>query len=145
MISWGIPWEVSQLLMLTTGDTNLSPTYILFIYEGSILQQILVTPSLPFTIPHAILTATTTKAPRGDPAFINFIMNPTPPPPNATPQQRRQHALDTSRRMTEFGYDPEWLKVEKNRQLVESKLEFQIKGRPASIISAQAQAVSVTP
>ncbi|KAF8320202.1 uncharacterized protein EI90DRAFT_3080955 [Cantharellus anzutake] len=50
---------------------------------GVILQQILIlastTPSaVPFRIHHALLAATTTKIPRGDPEFIEYLAKPPP-------------------------------------------------------------------
>lgn len=99
------------------------------------MQQILVTPSLPFTVPHAILAATTTKAPHGDPEFIDLMLNPRAKPAGpVTAEQRRQQALDYSRRFTELGYDPEWLSVPGNKELLEAKLPNQIVGRPGPVV-----------
>lgn len=99
------------------------------------MQQILVTPSLPFSVPHAILAATTTKAPHGDPEFLDLMRNPPPKPAGpVTPEQRKQQAIIYSRQFTEMGYDREWLSVPKNRDLIESKLPNQIVGRPGPVI-----------
>jgi hypothetical protein len=95
-----------------------------------------VTPSLPFSIGHAILAATTTKAPNADPEFVRLV-TPSPPQPDGsiiTPEQRKQQALAIAQKMTEMGYDPEWLSVPKNRAIVEAKLPDMIVGRPAAVI-----------
>lgn len=94
-----------------------------------------MTPSLPFSIGHAILAATTTKAPHADPEFIELI---TPRSPQLegqlSPQQRKQHALAIARKMTEMGYDEEWLSNPKNRAIVEAKIPDMIVDRPAAVI-----------
>jgi len=111
-----------------------------FSMGGSILQQILVTPSLPFSIGHAILAATTTKAPDANPEFLQLIMPSSPQPDGSiiTPEQRKQQALVIARKVTEMGYDPEWLSVPKNRAIVEAKLPDMIVDRPAAVIAQQA-------
>jgi len=95
-----------------------------------------VTPSLPFSIGHAILAATTTKAPPADPEFVQLVIPSSPQPDDSiiTPEQRKQHALAIARKMTEMGYDPEWLSVPKNRAIVEAKLPDMIVDRPAAVI-----------
>ena len=95
-----------------------------------------MTPSLPFSIDHAILAATTTKAPDADPEFVQLVMSSSPQPDDSiiTPEQREQQALAIARKMTEMGYDPDWLSVRKNRAIVEAKLPDMIVGRPAAVI-----------
>ncbi|KAF8315211.1 alpha/beta-hydrolase [Clavulina sp. PMI_390] len=112
---------------------------------GFILQQILITPSLPFSVPHAILTATATKPPRGDPAFV--AMMTSPPPANLSTMSRdERHAynLDVARKTKEFGYDEAWLKVPKNQALLERLMPQLIVRRPSGVIAAQALAVRST-
>lgn len=102
---------------------------------GSVLQQILVTPALPFYIGHAILAATTTKAPHSDPVFLQLLMpRPSKSGASLTQQQLKLRALAFARQMTELGYDEEWLSDPMNRAIVEAKIPDMIVGRPAVVI-----------
>jgi hypothetical protein len=94
----------------------------------------LVAPSLSFSIDHAILAATTTKAPHADPEFLQLVSGPSKSGGPVTPQQQKLRALAFARHMTELGYDKEWLSDPKNRAIVEGKIPDMIVGRPAVVI-----------
>lgn len=117
------------LLPSCYADARLGP-------PGFILQQILITPNLPFTVEHAILAATATKPPHADPEFIELSLGGLSRPPGnkLTPEERKQRAISIARQMTELGYDKEWLKVPENQALVEKKIPEAMVARPSLII-----------
>lgn len=136
---WVSPWGAS---------VSFSPPPIYFVLlpscyadaciglSGFILQQILITPNLPFTVEHAILAATATKPPHADPEFIELSLGGLSRPPSnkLTPEERKQRAISIARQMTELGYDKEWLKVPENQALVEKKIPEAMVARPSLII-----------
>lgn len=104
--------------------------------SGSILQQMLLTPNLPFSIPHAILAATTASRPKSDPEFTKLTLSGRPPKGQGpiTPERRQERALAIARRMIELNYDEEWLVAPKNKALVEAKILGAIVARPSIVI-----------
>ncbi|KAF8310432.1 Alpha/Beta hydrolase protein [Cantharellus anzutake] len=112
---------------------------------GVILQQILIlastTPSaVPFRIHHALLAATTTKIPRGDPEFIEYLAKPPPVDGQLTEERK----MTIARPMVELGYDVDFLRTPEGKAKVEKLLPSMILKRPSKQIARQALSVRNT-
>ena len=103
---------------------------------GVILQRLLILSAapgaLPFRVHHALLTATTTKAPHGDPEFIEYLTNPPRFPGPLTDEKK----MMIVRPMVELSYDVDFLKTPEGRAKVEKMLPSMIVKRPYSQIGA---------
>lgn len=64
-----------------------------------------------------------------------------PGAPKPTPEEQKAQAFEIARKMTEMGYDKEWLKDERNRKVVDGKMREAVVRRPSRVIGAQALAV----
>lgn len=134
-------WKSIDICGFSMGGTRLFifdcywPNHAYSYIIGMILQHLLLEPSLPFIVSHAILAATTTKAPHGDPEFIEYLTNP--PVSHGPGPLTDQQKMDIARPFSELGYDKEWFKDPKNRVSFEKALPTQIYGRPARIIAQQ--------
>lgn len=117
----GCPWVVSQGIVLQSLKTNQ------YVHPGVILQQILVTPNLPFTVSHAILAVTTAKPPHGDPEFLEINKARATQPKPTTYEQK----IAAARPTLELMYDKKW--VVENRDKIDAKLPSLIFGRPPSV------------
>jgi len=115
-----------------------------FSMGGGVLQQILITTSLPFTIGHAVLAATTTKAPHGDPEFLEYMSKLFHRAQQSGVRLTDAQRPDITREMGELNYDKEWLKDPVNKAKFERSLPTELRGRPVKVIAQQAQALSAT-
>jgi len=106
-----------------------------------VLQQILIIPSLPFTIGHAILASTTTKAPQGDPEVSEYIANIFRPLQLSGTRLIDVQKADLARQIGELNYDKEWLMDPINRAKLGRLLPTVIAGRPARTVAQQARAL----
>jgi hypothetical protein len=79
-----------------------------------ILQQILVTPDLPFKLSHALPTATTTKAPHGDEEAVAVTLGRASTGGKLTPEQK----YELLKSFIGINFDKEWMSDKKNEDVL---------------------------
>lgn len=57
-----------------------------------------------------------------------------PPSNKLTPEERKKRAIEISRKMTELGYDKEWLSIPENQAVVDKKIPDAMVARPSLVI-----------
>lgn len=88
-----------------------------------IAQTLLVRPSLPFKVRHAVLAATSAKAAHSD--LLSALPNPT------APIKTLQDKIDLITPFVYIGYDPKYCSDPKNKALLDQRvLESVMTRRP---------------
>ncbi len=107
---------------------------------GVILQHILILSAKPgtlaFRVHHALLTATTTKAPHSDPEFIEYLSTLSNLPQFPEPLTDEQKML-MAKPMVDLCCDVDFLKTPEGKEKVKKLLPSMIVKRPRTQIGTQ--------
>src|SRR5260370_18779066 len=105
-----------------------------------ILQHVLILSAAPgalaFRVHHALLTATTTKAPHSDPEFLQYLSTLSNPRQFLEPLTDEQKML-MAKPMVDLCYDVDFLKTPEGEAKVKKLLPSMIVKRPQTQIGMQ--------